>query len=74
LRFLVSLTRLSIDFDLMRFHWAESRRASVANVYKTHSRRLVHRFTSSIDNLCPIIRGTPDHRKQARFAPPVMGF
>ncbi len=30
------------------------------------SRTLVHRFTLCIDNLCRIIRGTPDLRKQAR--------
>jgi len=32
------------------------------------SRTLVHRFTLCIDNLCRIIRGTPDLRKQARRA------
>ena len=36
-------------------------------VLKKPSRTLVHRFTLCIDNLCRIIRGMPDLRKQARL-------
>jgi hypothetical protein len=31
-------------------------------------RPMGHRFTRFVDNLCRIIRGTPDLRKQARLA------
>jgi hypothetical protein len=33
-----------------------------------HPHLMGHRFTLSVDNLCRIIRGMPDLRKQARLA------